>query len=153
MRKLFEHWMETALKEAAQSGIDIPVGCVLVSSSGDVIAQTCNSREADGTLLGHAETNAVLEAWGSPEFGELGGATLVTTLEPCIFCAAIIRETGISRVIYGANNSQRGAAGSVYDLLRDRRLGPPIEVIGGVLSQPCQQLLDRFFEQIRSSKL
>ena len=152
MLNLFEIWMEKALEEAAQSGKDIPVGCVLVSSSGDVIAQACNSREADGDLLGHAETSAILKTWGSQEFGDLEEVTLVTTLEPCTFCAAIIRETGISRVIYGALNSQRGAAGSVYDLLRDRRLGPPIEVIGGVLSQPCQQLLDRFFEQIRSSK-
>ena len=109
-----------------------------------------NSREATGGLLGHAESNVISEAWENGEFGSMAGYTLLSTLEPCIVCAGIIRETGITRVVYGASNPQRGAGGSVYDLLRDKRLGRPVEVVAGIRAEECQKLLDDFFAQLRN---
>ena len=146
----YEIWMQAALLEAERSSLDVPVGCVIVDTQGEVIFRSSNSRAAERELLGHAEVNAVLALWGSLEYQYLQGLTLVTTLEPCLLCSAVIRETGITRVIFGAANPQRGAAGSVYDVLRDKRLGTPMEVIGGILAEPCERLLNRFFQQIRS---
>ena len=142
--------MDVALGEASATLADVPVGSVLIDSQGEVVGASRNSRELDKNLIGHAEVNVVLEAWGRNNLGTLDGFTLVTTLEPCLLCASIIRETRISRVVYGAPNPQRGAAGSVYDLLRDDRLGNPIEVIGGIRAEECQRLLNDFFCRIRT---
>ena len=146
----YESWMDMALLEARSVAIDVPVGAALLDDSGDLVSVSRNTREADGSLLGHAESNVVFEAWGKGAFGFMEGFTLISTLEPCLVCAAIIRETGIRRVVYGASNPQRGAGGSVYDLLRDKRLGRPIEVIGGIRAGECQKLLDDFFTQLRN---
>ena len=129
---------------------DVPVGASLFDERGELVAMSRNSREANGSFLGHAESNVIGEAWESGEFGCLDGFTLISTLEPCVVCAGIIRETGIVRVVYGASNPQRGAGGSVYDLLRDKRLGPPVEVVPGIRAEECQKLLDDFFVQLRS---
>jgi len=149
----YEIWMEAALLEAERASVDVPVGCVIANPSGAVVCRKSNSREVSRNLIGHAEANAVLALWGSPEHGDLKGFTLVSTLEPCLMCEAMLRETGTSTVVFGAHNPQRGAAGSVYDLLRDKRLGPPIEVIGGKMAESCQLLLDGFFQQVRSRQV
>jgi len=136
--------------EARLVASDVPVGASLFDERGELVAMSRNSREANGSFLGHAESNVISEAWQKGEFGSLDGFTLISTLEPCIVCAGIIRETGIVRVVYGASNLQRGAGGSVYDLLRDKRLGPPVEVVPGIRAEECQKLLDDFFVQLRS---
>ena len=145
----FKFWMEAALEEARLARSDVPVGAVLLDLGGAIVATSHNSRESDRQLLGHAESNVILSTWGLGAYGKLEGFTLVTTLEPCLTCAALVRETGISRLIFGAANVQRGAAGSLYDVLRDARLGQPIEIIGGVLAGRSQSLLDAFFENLR----
>ena len=150
MRGTYETWMDTAIMEASLVASDVPVGASLFDERGELVAMSRNSREANGSFLGHAESNVISEAWNNGEFGSLDGFTLISTLEPCIVCAGIIRETGIVRVVYGASNPQRGAGGSVYDLLRDKRLGPPVEVVPGIRAEECQKLLDDFFVQLRS---
>ena len=149
----YETWMDVAVLEAGLVRLDIPIGAALVNESGELVAVSRNSRESDGSLLGHAESNVVLEAWETGQFGSLDGFTLISTLEPCLVCAGIIRETGITRVVYGASNPQRGAGGSVYDLLRDKRLGRPVEVVAGIRAEECQRLLDDFFARLRNESL
>ena len=150
MTSIYETWMEIALQEAKSTGQDVPVGSALFDRDGALVGKSRNTRESDGSVLGHAESNAIIDAWGSSLSGRLSGFTLVTTLEPCVVCASIVRETEISRVVFGASNPQRGAGGSVFDLLRDKRLGRPIEVIAGVRSRECQRLLDEFFAEVRN---
>ena len=149
----YEIWMDLVILEAGLVRLDVPVGAALLSESGELVAVSRNSRESDGSLLGHAESSVILEGWETGQFGSLDGFTLISTLEPCIMCAGIIRETGIRRVVYGATNPQRGAAGSVYDLLRDKRLGPAIEVVAGIRAEECKKLLDDFFAQLRNESL
>ena len=149
----YDTWMEKAILEARSVESDVPIGAALLDESGDLVGVSRNDREAKGTLFGHAESNVIIEAWENREFGSLDGFTLISTLEPCIVCAGIIRETGITRVAYGASNLQRGAGGSVYDLLRDKRLGRPVEVIAGIKAEECQKLLDDFFARLRNESL
>lgn len=146
----YETWMDMAILEASSVSLDVPIGSALFDESGDLVGVSRNSREVDGSLLGHAESNLILGAWGTAALGLLDGFTLVSTLEPCLVCAGLIRETGISRVVYGASNPQRGAGGSAYDLLRDKRLGRPVEVVAGIRAEECQKLLDDFFVQLRN---
>ena len=153
MRDTYKTWMDMAIHEAGLVASDVPVGAALFNESGDLVGVSRNSREATGGLLGHAESNVISEAWENGEFGSMAGYTLLSTLEPCIVCAGIIRETGITRVVYGASNPQRGAGGSVYDLLRDKRLGPPVEVVAGIRAEECQRLLDDFFARLRNESL
>ena len=153
MSATYETWMETAILEASLVASDVPVGAALFDDGGELVGVSRNSREATGRLPGHAESNVIIEAWEKGEFGSLAGFTLISTLEPCIVCAGIIRETGITRVVYGASNPQRGAGGSVYDLLRDKRLGPPVEVVAGIKAEECQRLLDDFFARLRNESL
>ena len=150
MSGTYETWMDTALLEASLVASDVPVGAALLDEGGELVGVSRNSREAKGRLLGHAESNVISEAWENGEFGSMAGFTLLSTLEPCIVCAGIIRETGITRVVYGASNPQRGAGGSVYDLLRDKRLGRPVEVVAGIRAEECQKLLDDFFARLRN---
>ena len=149
----YETWMDIAILEASFVSSDVPVGAALFDGSGELVGISRNSREADGGLLGHAESNVIIEAWDNAQFGSLDGFTLISTLEPCVLCSGIIRETGITRLVYGASNPQRGAAGSVYDLLRDKRLGSPLEVVPGIKADECQKLLDDFFAQLRTESL
>ena len=149
----YETWMDAAILEASFVASDVPVGASLFDDRGELVGVSRNSREADGSLLGHAESNVINEAWNKRQFGSLDRFTLVSTLEPCLVCAAIIRETGITRLVYGALNPQTGAGGSVYDLLRDKRLGRPVEVIPGIRAEECQRLLDDFFAQLRNEPL
>ena len=149
----YEAWMDMAILEARSVAFDIPVGAALLDNNGDLVGVSRNSRESDGSLLGHAESNVVFGSWKKGVLGFMEGFTLVSTLEPCLVCAGIIRETGIRRVVYGASNPQRGAAGSVYDVLRDKRLGRPVEVIAGIRAEECQKLLGDFFAQLRNESL
>ena len=150
MKDSYETWMSAALLEASLVASDVPVGAALFDKGGVLVGGSRNSREAKGRLLGHAESNVISEAWLDGEFGSLDGLTLISTLEPCVVCAGMIRETGIVRVVYGASNLLRGAGGSVYDLLRDKRLGRPVEVVSGIRAEACQKLLDDFFAQLRN---
>jgi len=146
----FEHFMHIALKTASQSGDEVPVGAVLVSASGEVLATAHNLREVKSDPTSHAEIEVIRKAASDLSDWRLENTTLFVTLEPCVMCAGAIVAARIPRVVFGAWDERVGAAGSIYDVLRDSRLGKPIEVIPGVLEEECSALLKSFFEGKRS---
>ncbi len=145
----YEALMDTALAEAAQSGHDVPVGALVVAASGEIIGRAHNNREVSHDPTGHAEIIAIREATAAIEDWRLEGCTLVVTLEPCVMCAGAIVSARIPRVVFGAWDERVGASGSLYDLLRDARLGNPIEVIAGVKEKEASAQLKSFFAERR----
>ncbi|MEY4986179.1 MAG: hypothetical protein RLZZ359_1065 [Actinomycetota bacterium] len=141
----FAELMKRALAEAAASGDDVPVGAIVVSASGEIIGRGHNIREAEHDPTGHAEIVAIREACKTSDDWRLEGCTLIVTLEPCVMCAGAIVAARIPRVVFGAWDDRVGASGSLYDLLRDARLGQPVEVIGGVLEDECGAIIRDFF--------
>ena len=137
--------MQRAIALAAQSGADVPVGALIIDSTGEVIAAAHNNREVTHDPTGHAEIVAIREATAKRGDWRLEGCTLVVTLEPCVMCAGAIVAARIPRVVFGAWDERVGASGSLYDLLRDARLGAPVEVIAGVLEAECATQLREFF--------
>jgi|SRR5450755_898690 tRNA(adenine34) deaminase len=129
---------------------DVPVGAVVLDSGGAVLGGGRNRREADADPTAHAEIVALRAAARSLREWRLGGCTLVVTLEPCTMCAGAVLAARMSRLVFGAADSRAGAAGSVWDVLHDRRLGQPVQVVGGVLADDCTALLRDFFRQRRS---
>jgi len=145
-----EELMRLAIDEAAASGVDVPIGALIVDASGQIIARAHNNREVTHDPTGHAEIIAIRQATAARQDWRLEGCTLVVTLEPCVMCAGAIVAARIPRVVFGAWDERVGASGSLYDLLRDARLGSPVEVIGGVLETQAAAQLRTFFEDKRS---
>jgi tRNA(adenine34) deaminase len=144
-----EELMRLAIDEAAASGVDVPVGALIVDASGQIIARAHNNREVTHDPTGHAEIIAIRQATEARQDWRLEGCTLIVTLEPCVMCAGAIVAARIPRVVFGAWDERVGASGSLYDLLRDARLGSPVEVIGGVLEAQAAAQLRTFFEDKR----
>lgn len=145
----YEEFMRQAIAEAADSGDDVPVGALILSADGEVIARGHNEREADSDPTAHAEIVAIRRAAADRQDWRLEDCTLVVTLEPCVMCAGAIVAARIGRVVFGAWDARVGASGSLYDVIRDARLGAPAEVIGGVLEAECSAQLRTFFEARR----
>ena len=145
----YEELMREAIAEAADSGDDVPVGALILSADGEVIARGHNEREADSDPTAHAEIVAIRRAAAERQDWRLEDCTLVVTLEPCVMCAGAIVAARIGRVVFGAWDARVGASGSLYDVIRDARLGAPAEVIGGVLEAECSAQLRTFFEARR----
>ena len=152
----FEPAMRMALAEAAAPGpgdvpADIPVGAVILDEAGTVLARARNRREADRDPVAHAEIVAIRQAALALGRWRLTGLTLVVTLEPCTMCAGAVTAARLDRLVYGATDPKAGAAGSLWDVLRDTRLNHRPEVIGGVLAEECGALLRDFFESRRTA--
>ena len=143
----FEAWMATALGVAARAlpAGDVPVGALVLGPDGAEISRAHNEREATGDPTAHAEVLALRRASAGLGSWRLAGCTLVVTLEPCTMCAGALVLARIDRVVFGAWDPQAGAAGSLWDVVRDRRLNHRPEVVGGVLADECAELLDSFF--------
>ena len=143
--------MRVALAEAAAAvGTgDVPVGAVILDADGVVVAQGRNRREADADPTAHAEIVAMRAAARARGSWRLDGLTLVVTLEPCTMCAGAITEARLSRLVYGAADPRAGAVGSLWDVVRDQRLVPVPEVIGGVLAAECLKTIRTFFSERR----
>ena len=141
-------WMRLALAEAAQAPAtrDVPVGAIVVDAAGGVIAARRNERELHGDPTAHAELLALRSAAEVTGDWRLTDCTLVVTLKPCVMCAGAILAARIPTVVFGAWDEKAGAAGSLYDVLRDRRLNHRVEVYGGVEADAAAQLLLEFFE-------
>ena len=139
--------MRAALVEArtALATDDVPVGAVVVDELGEVIGRGRNLREADSDPTGHAEVVAIREAARARGQWRLDGCTLVVTLEPCTMCAGAIGLARLERLVFGAFDDKAGAVGSLWDVLRDRRLNHRPEVVTGVLADECGALLLDFF--------
>jgi tRNA(adenine34) deaminase len=128
---------------------DVPVGCVVLDRTGAVIGRGHNAREAYGDPTAHAEIIALRDAAATVGQWRLTGCTLVVTLEPCAMCAGAIVLSRVDRLVYGAIDPKAGAVGSLWDLVRDRRLNHRPEVVGGVLAEECAELLRAFFADHR----
>jgi tRNA(adenine34) deaminase len=147
----FEPAMRAALAEAeaAVATGDVPVGAVVLDHAGGVVARGRNRREADGDPTAHAEIVAIREAARAVGGWRLEGLTLVVTLEPCTMCAGAITAARLGRLVYGAADPRAGAVGSLWDVVRDQRLVPKPEVIGGVLADDCLNVITMFFANRR----
>ncbi len=139
--------MRLALTEArrALATGDVPVGAVVLSDTGEVVAQGWNRREADQDPTAHAEVVALRQAAARSGRWRLEAATLVVTLEPCTMCAGAITASRVGRLVFGAFDPKAGAVGSLWDVVRDRRLNHRPEVVSGVLADECGALLLEFF--------
>ena len=132
-----------ALAQASLASNDVPVGALVIDPSGKIIATGTNEREAKSDPTAHAEIVALRKA--ATNGWRLDNHTLIVTLEPCAMCAGAIAQARISKVIFGAWDEKAGAAGSVWDVLRDPRAIHRVEVESGVLEKECAALLSDFF--------
>jgi tRNA(adenine34) deaminase len=144
--------MREALVEArrARSTYDVPVGAVVFDPAGVVIGRGHNRREADADPTAHAEVVALRQAAGTRGEWRLEGCTLVVTLEPCTMCAGAIGLARVRRLVFGAFDDKAGAVGSLWDVVRDRRLNHRPEVVAGVLAEESTALLLEFFARQRT---
>ncbi|MEE6168940.1 MULTISPECIES: nucleoside deaminase [unclassified Mycolicibacterium] len=142
-----ETLIRAALDAARMAGPrDVPIGAVVVAADGTELARAANIREATGDPTGHAEIVAMRAA--AQVLGDgwrLEGATLAVTVEPCTMCAGALVLARVARVVFGAWEPKTGAVGSLWDVVRDRRLNHRPEVVGGVLADECAALLESFF--------
>jgi len=139
----------TLARRAPDTG-DVPVGAVIVDPAGLVIGEGRNAREATGDPTAHAEILALRAAasvWGN---WNMAGCTLAVSVEPCTMCAGAIVLARIDTVVFGCWEPKTGAAGSVWDVMRDRRLTHRVQVRGGVLESECAALLREFFADHRT---
>ncbi|GAC1596660.1 MAG: tRNA adenosine(34) deaminase TadA [Pseudarthrobacter sp.] len=156
--KKHSEWMGFALDEArrALATEDVPIGAVVIGPDGGVLGSGRNQREELGDPTAHAEVVAIREAaeklralskreGGAGDGWRLADCTLVVTLEPCAMCAGAVVLARIPRVVFGAWDEKAGAAGSVFDVLRERRLNHWVEVYGGIREEECGALLRDFF--------
>jgi len=143
-------YMQLALEQARKASAkdEVPIGAVLVRDD-QVLAQAHNFRETLQDPTAHAEVVAIREAAAQSGSWRLTDTTLYVTLEPCAMCIGAIILARIPRLVFGALDSKAGACGSVLNVPAERRLNHRVEVIGGILEQESQELLQTFFKNLR----
>jgi tRNA(adenine34) deaminase len=143
--------MRLAIDEAAAASVEgeIPIGAVVIGPDDSVIARAHNERETSHDPTAHAEVLALRSAAQRLGRWRLDDCTLVVTLEPCPMCAGAVVISRIPRLVFGAWNEEYGAAGSRWDLVRDRRLSRRTEVIGGLMAEECGAMVRTFLEAQR----
>ncbi len=148
-----EKFMREAIRQAKKAYAldEVPIGCVIVYE-GKIIARGYNRRNTDKNTLSHAELIAIKKA--SRKLGDwrLEGCTMYVTLEPCPMCAGAAVQARIPRVVIGALNPKAGCAGSITDLLSERRFNHQAEKVTGVLGEECSRLMKEFFRELRNKK-
>lgn len=139
--------MELALDQAglAARHQDVPIGAVVLDPDGQPVAAAGNERELTGDPTAHAEVLAIRQAAGRAGGWRLDDHTLVVTLEPCTMCAGALVLARIGRLVFGAYDPKAGAVASLWDVVRDSRLNHRVEVVGGILEEPCGALIREFF--------
>jgi len=137
------------LAESALADDDVPVGAIVIDPDGTIIGRGRNTRERDGDPTGHAEIVAIREAAAVRGEWRLEGCTLVVTLEPCTMCAGAIVSARLERLVFGAFDDKAGAVGSLWDVVRDRRLNHRPQVVSGVLAEQSTAMLQAFFASHR----
>jgi tRNA(adenine34) deaminase len=139
--------MRLALEQAVAAGArgEVPVGAVVLGPLGEVLAAAGNDRESTADPTAHAEVLALRQAARRRGEWRLTGCTLVVTLEPCTMCAGAAVQSRIDRIVYGATDDKAGAVGSLWDVVRDRRLNHRPEVVMGVLAEESSAALKKFF--------
>jgi tRNA(adenine34) deaminase len=137
--------LDAARSIAGDPAADVPVGAVVLDAAGGVLSRAVNEREAAHDPTAHAEILALRAAGAALGSWRLTGTTLVVTLEPCTMCAGAAVLARVDRIVFGAWDPRRGAVGSLWDVVRDRRLNHRPEVVSGVRADECAALLDEFF--------
>ena len=152
MDSQLSNWMERLLRQADRVGRsgEVPVAAVVLDPQGRAIGWGVNRREQDHDPLGHAELQALAQAARLRGDWRFNDHTLVVTLEPCPMCAGALVQARMGRVVYGASDPKRGALGSCLHLGESRTAHHHLEVIGGVLAEPCRQQLQSWFRQRRT---
>lgn len=135
-----------ALANQAATSDDVPVGALIVNDQGEIIGVGENLREKNNDPTAHAEIIAIKNAAQGMGNWRLDDLTMVVTLEPCAMCAGAIVQTRIKRLVFGAFDERAGAVGSIWDVVRDKRVLTKVEVISGVLEKECAQVLTNFFK-------
>jgi tRNA(adenine34) deaminase len=140
--------MQLALAEARRCADvgEVPVGAVVLSAAGEVLGAAHNERETTSDPTAHAEVLALRRAAAATGSWQLTGTTLVVTLEPCTMCAGALVLARVARLVFGAWDPKAGAVGSLWDVVRDRRLNHRPEVVAGVRAEECGALLVDFFD-------
>ena len=138
-----------AVAQQASASGDVPVGAVIINSTGEIIATGHNERELNNDPTAHAEIVAIRKAALAVGEWRLENHTIVVTLEPCPMCAGAIAQSRISTLIFGAWDEKAGAVGSVWDLIRDPRALNKVEVRSGVLADECSAVLKEFIQGVR----
>ncbi|WP_281260354.1 tRNA adenosine(34) deaminase TadA [Brachybacterium timonense] len=141
--------LEQARAAANRNPADVPIGAVVLGLDGELLSEAGNRREADEDPTAHAEILALRAAARVTGRWNLTGCTLAVTLEPCTMCAGAIVLSRLQRVVVGAMDPKAGAAGSLYDLVREPRLNHRVELTTGVRGQECGDLLRAFFRERR----
>jgi tRNA(adenine34) deaminase len=146
-----EDLVRAALQAAAAAGPrDVPIGAVVLAADGTELARAANAREATGDPTAHAEILAMRAATAVLGDGwRLEGTTLAVTVEPCTMCAGALVMARVARLVFGAWEPKTGAVGSLWDVVRDRRLTHRPDVRGGVLAAECAAPLEAFFARQR----
>lgn len=152
MDSQLSNWMERLLRQADRVGRsgEVPVAAVVLDPQGRAIGWGVNRREQDQDPLGHAELQALSQAARLRGDWRFNDHTLVVTLEPCPMCAGALVQARMGRVVYGASDPKRGALGSCLHLGESSTAHHHLEVIGGVLAEPCRQQLQSWFRQRRT---
>ncbi|HET9955794.1 MAG TPA: tRNA adenosine(34) deaminase TadA [Polyangiaceae bacterium] len=152
MRELDHEWMRLALDEAdrALEHDDVPVGCVVVSRDGVLLARDHNRREQHQDPTAHAELLGLRAAARANGHWRLEGATVYVTLEPCCMCAGALVHARVARLVYGATDKKAGAVESLFTITTDPRLNHRLQVSSGVLGEEGGQRLTAFFARLRA---
>jgi len=150
-----ERLMEKTIKlaEKARSKGEVPVGAMIISNEGEVLAKAYNQKEEKKDACAHAEILAIRKASKRIKEWRLLGATLVVTLEPCPMCLAAMVQARIKKLIFGAYDKKGGALSLNYNFHQDKRLNHKFEVIGGIKSVECSKRLSDFFKKKRVEKV
>lgn len=147
-----ERWMRVALDEAdvAASKGEVPVGCAVVSATGELLATGHNLRETDEDPTAHAEIVAIRTAARKLGTWRLEDTTLYVTLEPCVMCAGAMVNARVGRLVYGAADPKAGACTTLFTIGTDTRLNHRFPIVSGVLAEECADRLRRFFAALRA---
>ncbi len=151
MKININHLMKQAINEAAKgfSRGEVPVGAVLSTPDGKIVAKAHNQPISLRDPTAHAEILVIKKAGAFYQNYRLNDTTLVVTIEPCLMCMGAALNARIARLVYGAADPKAGAAGSLYNLAEDRRLNHGIEVISGIMEEECRALMQDFFRNRR----
>ena len=149
-RRADEAFMKEAVRQAQKAAAigDVPIGCVIVKE-GRIISRGYNRRNADKTVLSHAEITAIKRACKKEGDWRLEDCTLYVTLEPCPMCAGAIVQARIPRVVIGSMNAKAGCAGSVLNILKEPGFNHQVKVETGILGEECSCLMTDFFRELR----
>ena len=148
-----EKYMREAIKQAKKAAAigEVPIGCVIVRD-GTILARGYNRRNIEGSTLAHAEFIAIKKASKKLQDWRLEDCELYVTLEPCPMCAGAIVQARIPKVVIGAMNPKAGCAGSILDLLQEKRFNHQVDKVIGVLQEQCSQMMQDFFRELRRQK-